>query len=86
MVSLLLAESSIGAGIGIAGAIVGVGLIVLGAALGMGKIVSGMSDGMARQPEVAGSIRGAGMLLGFLLEGIALFACVIALIASGSLS
>ena len=33
MISLLLAESSMGAGIGIAGAIIGVGLIVLGAAL-----------------------------------------------------
>lgn len=87
MISLLIAEaSSVGAGIGIAGAIMGVGLIVIGAAFGLGKIVTGMSDGMARQPEVAGSIRGAGMLLGFLLEGIALFACVIALIASGSLS
>jgi len=77
--------SSVGTGLGILGVGLGVALIVIGAALGMGKIATGMSEGMARQPEVAGQIRGSALLLGFLLEGIALFACVIALIAAGTL-
>ncbi len=77
--------SSVGTGLGVLGAAVGVSMIVIGAAIGMGKIATGMSEGMARQPEVAGQIRGSAMLLGFLLEGIALFACVIALIAAGKL-
>ena len=61
--------------------IVGAGLIVIGAGLGIGKIGGSAMDAMARQPEVAGKIQTAMIIAAALIEGVALFAVVVALIA-----
>ena len=62
---------SIGAGLG-------GGLAVLGAGLGIGNIGGRAVEGMPRQPEAAGRIQTAALILAALIEGVALFGAVIA--------
>ena len=63
---------------GMMGAGVGAGLATIGAGLGIGRIGGQVADGMARQPEAAGQIQTAGLILAALIEGVALFAVVVA--------
>ena len=62
-------------------AAIGAGLAAIGAGLGIGKIGGSAMDAMARQPEVAGKIQTAMIIAAALIEGVALFAVVVALIA-----
>ena len=62
------------------GAGLGVGLTVIGAGLGIGRIGESVAQGIARQPEAAGSIQTAGIILAALIEGVALFGLVIGLL------
>ena len=57
-------------------AAVGAGLAVIGAGIGIGKIGGSAMDAIARQPEATAMIIAAA-----LVEGVALFAVVVALIA-----
>lgn len=66
--------------IGLLGAGIGAGLTVIGAGLGIGKIGDAVAQGIARQPEAAATIQTAGIILAALIEGVALFALVIALL------
>ena len=59
---------------------IGAGLAVIGAGFGIGKIGGAAMDAMARQPEVAGKIQTAMIIAAALIEGVALFAVVVALI------
>ena len=59
------------------GAGVGAGLAVIGAGLGIGRIGGQAVEGMARQPEAAGRIQTAALILAALVEGAALFGVVI---------
>jgi F-type H+-transporting ATPase subunit c len=61
-------------------ATIGAGIAVVGAGLGIGMIGSKAVDGMARQPEVAGKIQTAMIIAAALVEGVALFAVVVALL------
>jgi F-type H+-transporting ATPase subunit c len=65
---------------GLLGAGIGFGLAVLGTGLGIGLIGSAAVQGMARQPEMAGTIQTAAIIFAALIEGVALFALVIALL------
>jgi F-type H+-transporting ATPase subunit c len=60
------------------GKAVGAGLTVIGAGLGIGRIGASMTESMARQPEIAGTIQTAAIILAALIEGAALFGLVIA--------
>ncbi len=60
------------------GKALGAGLTVVGAGLGIGMIGGKMTEGMARQPEIAGNIQTAAIILAALIEGAALFSLVIA--------
>ena len=60
---------------------IGAGLAVIGAGLGIGKIGGSAMDAIARQPEAAGKIQTAMIIAAALIEGVALFAVVVALIA-----
>lgn len=71
-----------GAGYAVMGATLGAGIATLGVALGLGKIAAGFAEGVARQPEAAGRIQGPSLLMAFLAEGVALFACVICFLAA----
>ncbi len=61
---------------------IGAGLAVIGAGLGIGKIGGSAMDAMARQPEAAGKIQTAMIIAAALIEGVALFAVVVALITN----
>jgi F-type H+-transporting ATPase subunit c len=51
--------------------LVGAGLIVIGAGMGLGKIGGSAMEGIARQPEAAGKIQTAMIIIAALLEGLA---------------
>lgn len=63
------------------GAGIGAGLAALAAAIGIGKIASSSVESIARQPEASGDIRGAMILTAAFIEGVCLFAVVVALLA-----
>ncbi len=58
----------------------GAGVILLGAGLGIGKIGSAAVESMARQPEVAGDIRGAMIVAAALIEGATFFALIVCMV------
>lgn len=60
---------------------IGAGLAVIGAGIGIGKIGGSAMDAMARQPEASSKIQTAMIIAAALIEGVALFAVVVALIA-----
>jgi len=62
-------------------AAVGAGLAVIGAGLGIGRIGGSAMDAIARQPEATSKIQTAMIIAAALIEGVALFAVVVALIA-----
>lgn len=57
--------------------IIGAGMIVIGAGYGLGKIGSSAMDAIARQPEAAGKIQTAMIIIGALLEGLAFGALIL---------
>ena len=62
------------------GAAVGAGLAAIGAGIGIGKIGGSAMDAMARQPEVIGKLMTNMIIAAALIEGVALFAAVIAVL------
>jgi len=54
---------------------------VIGAGLGIGRIGGQAMEAIARQPEASGKIQTAMIISAALIEGVALFAVVVALIA-----
>ncbi len=64
-------------GLGFIGAGLGAGLAVIGAGLGIGRIGGNALEGIARQPEAAGRIQTAALILAALIEGAALFGVVV---------
>ena len=63
---------------GLTGAGIAAGLAAIGAGLGIGLIGGRATEAMARQPEMAGQVQTAALILAALIEGVALFATVIA--------
>lgn len=61
----------------------GAGIVMLGAAFGIGKIGSAAVESMARQPEVAGDIRGAMIVAAALIEGATFFALIVCMNSGG---
>lgn len=72
------------AGIGFAGAALGAAIAAVAAAFGIGKISASACESIARQPEAAGDIKGNTILTAAFIEGVCLFACVIALLVNGN--
>lgn len=60
---------------------IGAGLAALAAGLGIGRIGGSAMDAIARQPEATSKIQTAMIISAALIEGVALFAVVVALIA-----
>ncbi|MBK8702869.1 MAG: ATP synthase F0 subunit C [Saprospiraceae bacterium] len=60
---------------------IGAGIAALGAGLGVGLIGSQAMAAIARQPEAANDIRANMILTAALVEGAALFAIVVGLLA-----
>jgi F-type H+-transporting ATPase subunit c len=61
-------------------AAVGAGLAVIGAGIGIGRIGGSAMDAIARQPEAYSRIQIAMIIAAALVEGVALFAVVVALL------
>ena len=76
MLSLLLAAE-----IAKLGAAVGAGLAAIGAGIGIGKIGATAMEAIARQPQAAGDIRSNMIVIGALVEGVALFAVIVCVLA-----
>jgi F-type H+-transporting ATPase subunit c len=70
-------------GLALIGAGLGAGLSVIGAGMGIGRIGGSAVEGMARQPEAAGTIQTAALILSALIEGAALFGVVVAFLIQG---
>jgi F-type H+-transporting ATPase subunit c len=64
-----------------AGGAIGAGLAAMGAGIGIGQIGKGAVEAIARQPEASNDIRGNMILTAALVEGAALFAIIIGLLA-----
>jgi F-type H+-transporting ATPase subunit c len=62
-------------------AAIGAGLAVIGAGIGIGRIGGSAMEAIARQPEAANKVQMAMIISAALIEGVALFAVVVALIA-----
>jgi F-type H+-transporting ATPase subunit c len=61
-------------------AAVGAGLAAVGAGIGIGRIGGSAAEAIARQPEAVNDIRGAMILTAAFIEGVALFAVIVALL------
>ena len=60
---------------------IGAGLAAIGAGIGIGKIGGSAMEAIARQPEATSKIQTAMIIAAALIEGVALFAVVVAFIA-----
>lgn len=63
-------------------AAIGAGIAVIGAGLGIGLIGKGAMEAIARQPEATNDIRTNMIIVAALVEGVALFAVVVALLTA----
>ncbi|MVN20310.1 ATP synthase F0 subunit C [Mucilaginibacter arboris] len=61
-------------------AALGAGLAVIGAGIGIGQVGGKAMEGIARQPEAASKIQTAMIIAAALVEGVALFGVVVALL------
>ena len=61
----------------------GAGIVMLGAGWGIGRIGASAVESMARQPEVAGDIRGAMIVAAALIEGATFFALIVCIARGG---
>ena len=78
MLSMILAAVEALLGLG---ASFGAAIAVIGAGLGIGKIGSSAMEAIARQPEAAGDIRSNMIVIAALIEGVALFAVIVCVLA-----
>ena len=63
------------------GACFGAALAAIGAGLGIGKIGAAAMEAIDRQPESAGDIRSNMIVIAALVEGVALFAVIVCILA-----
>ncbi len=66
--------------LGTLGAGLGAGITVIGAGIGIGRLAAAALEAIGRQPEVAGDARTTMIIAAALIEGIALFSCVICML------
>ena len=65
------------------GAGIGAGLTIIGAGWGFGRIGGSALESMARQPEVAGRVQTAMLIIAALLEGATFFSLIVCIIVAG---
>lgn len=63
------------------GASIGAAIAAIGAGSGIGKIGAAAMEAIARQPEAAGDIRSNMIVIAALIEGVALFAVIVCILA-----
>jgi len=79
MLSILLEAAA--AGIAKLGAAIGAGVAAIGAGIGIGRIGGSAMEAIGRQPEAAGDIRTNMIIAAALVEGAALLAIIVAILA-----
>ena len=84
---LLQAANDVSNSVGLAvmGAGIGAGLVALGVGLGIGRTGGSAMEAIGRQPEAAGRIQTAMLIVAALIEGLGLFAVVVCLLISFNL-
>lgn len=80
ILNLAQAVDTLGLGLALGLAALGAGLAAMGAGYGIGRIGGSAVESIARQPEASGDIRGAMILTAALIEGVALFGVVVAIL------
>ena len=73
---ILAAEALVGLG-----ASIGAAIAAIAAGIGIGKIGSSAMEAIARHPEAAGDIRSNMIVIAALVEGVALFAVIVCVLA-----
>ncbi|MCX8480885.1 MAG: ATP synthase F0 subunit C [Sediminibacterium sp.] len=63
------------------GGAIGAGLAAIGAGIGIGQIGKGAVESIARQPEAVNDIRSNMILTAAFVEGVALFAVIVGILA-----
>ena len=81
MLGLILAQAAAGAALAKIGACIGASIAVICAGIGIGKIGCSAMEAIARQPESAGDIRSNMIVIAALVEGVALFAVIVCILA-----
>ena len=81
MLLSVLLETVLDGSLSTMGAAIGAGLAAIGAGLGIGKIGASAIEAIARQPEETNKIRMNMFVVAALIEGVALFAIVLCLLA-----
>lgn len=81
MLLTILLQAAAAASLGKIGAAIGAGLAAIGAGLGIGRIGGSALDAMARQPEESSNIRSNMIIAAALVEGVALFAIIVCILA-----
>ncbi|KEO73062.1 ATP synthase F0 subunit C [Litoribacter ruber] len=76
----MLTSLLLSAGLALMGAGIGAGVVAIGAALGIGRIGGQAMEAIARQPEAAGKIQTAMLIIAALVEVVSLFAVVVCLL------
>ena len=77
---MLVTTLLLSAGLALLGAGIGAGIVVIGAGLGIGRIGGQAMEGIARQPEAAGKIQTAMLVIAALIEVVSLFGVVVCLL------
>ena len=75
------AESVAAWGVAKLGACLGAGIAAIAAGIGIGKIGGSAMESIARQPESTGDIRSNMIVIAALIEGVALIALIVCLLA-----
>ena len=75
MLGMILLQAAAGAGLAKIGACIGAGIAAIG------KIGSSAMESIARQPESSNDIRANMIVIAALVEGVALFAIIVCLLA-----
>ena len=78
MLAMILAAVEARLGLG---ASIGAGIAAIAAGIGIGKIGGSAMEAIARQPEAAGDIRSNMIVIAALIEGVALFAVIVCILA-----
>ena len=81
VLTIMILQAAAGAVLGKVGAAIGAAAAALAGAYGIGKIGKSTMEAIARQPESAGNLRTSMIIAAGMVEGAALFAIIVALLA-----
>ena len=81
MLLTIILQAAATTGLAKLGGAIGAGIAAIGAGIGIGRIGGNAMEAIARQPEAAGDIRSNMIVSSALIEGVALFSVIVALLA-----